>query len=180
MLFNVIETARLRLRPFGLQDVEAVLSYATDLEWARYLPVPQPYTREDAERFVAGQVLLDRERHPAWAIEHAGAVRGGINIRFDFDNHVGEMGYSIARSYWGKGLTTEAARAVLDAAFLTYVDLNRITGTANARNIGSLRVMEKIGMSREGVLRQNRVVRGEFIDEVWCGVLRNEWEAPRK
>jgi [ribosomal protein S5]-alanine N-acetyltransferase len=180
MLPNIIETTRLRLRPFGLHDIESVLSYATDLEWARYLPVPQPYTRENAEQFIAGQVLLDRERHPAWAIEHAGAARGGINIRFDFDNHVGEMGYSIARSCWGKGLTTEAARALLDAAFVAYFDLNRIRAMADARNVGSLRVMEKIGMSREGVLRQNRVVRAEFIDEVWCGILRTEWEAQRK
>jgi RimJ/RimL family protein N-acetyltransferase len=47
---------------------------------------------------------------------------------------------------------------------------------ADARNLASLRVMEKLGMVREGVLRQNRLVRGEFIDEVWCGVLRTEWE----
>jgi ribosomal-protein-alanine N-acetyltransferase len=180
MLPSIIETARLRLRPFGLQDVAAVLSYATDPEWARYLPVPQPYTKENAEQFIAGQVLLDRERHRAWAIEHAGAVKGGINIRFDFDNRVGEMGYSMARSHWGQGLTTEAAQAVLDAAFVAYVDLKRIRAMADARNTGSLRVMEKIGMIREGTLRQNRVVRGESIDEVWCGILRSEWEVRKK
>jgi RimJ/RimL family protein N-acetyltransferase len=50
---------------------------------------------------------------------------------------------------------------------------------ADARNISSLRVMEKLGMVREGVLRQNRLVGGECIDEVWCGVLRPEWEAQR-
>jgi [ribosomal protein S5]-alanine N-acetyltransferase len=180
MLPNIIETARLRLRPLGLHDVEAVLSYATDPEWARYLPVPQPYRREHAEQFVASQVLLDRERHPAWAIEHEGVVRGGINIRFDFTNQVGEIGYSIARSHWGQGLTTEAAQAVLEAAFVAYGDLKRIRAMADARNTGSLRVMEKIGMRREGTLRQNRVVRGESIDEVWCGILRSEWEARKK
>jgi RimJ/RimL family protein N-acetyltransferase len=132
---------------------------------------------------VASQVLLDRERHPAWAIEYAGVVRGGINIRFDFANQVGEMGYSLARSHWGQGLTTEAAQAVLDAAFVAYSDLRRVRAMADARNIGSLRVMdvmEKIGMIREGTLRQNRITRGESIDEVWCGILRSEWEARRK
>ena len=177
MLPDIFETARLRLRPFRLQDVDDVLVYATDPEWARYLPVPQPYTRADAEQFIAGQVLLDREVHPAWAIAHAGGVIGGINLRFHFDHHVGEMGYSIARSYWGQGLATEAARAIMEAAFATYAPLNRIRAMADARNIASLRVMEKLGMVREGVLRQNRLVRGEFIDEVWCGVLRTEWEA---
>ena len=92
------ETARLLLRPFRLRDVDDVLIYAMDPEWARYLPVPQPYTPADAEKFIAGQVLLDREVHPAWAIEHAGAVIGGINLRFHFDHHVGEMGYSIHQS----------------------------------------------------------------------------------
>ena len=179
MFPNIIETARLRLRPFRLDDVEAVLRYAADPEWARYLPVPQPYLREHAEQFVASQVLLDRERHPAWAIEHSEVVRGGINIRFDFANHVGEMGYSIARSHWGQGLTTEAAQAVRDAAFMASGDLKRIRAMADARNIGSLRVMEKIGMRREGTLQQNRITRGESIDEVWCGILRSEWEARR-
>ena len=52
---------------------------------------------------------------------------------------------------------------------------------ADARNLGSLRVMEKLGMVREGVLRQNRLVRGEFIDEVWCGMLSPAvgWHAAR-
>jgi [ribosomal protein S5]-alanine N-acetyltransferase len=179
MLPDLLETARLQLRPFRLRDVDDVLVYATDPEWARYLPVPQPYTQAEAEKFIAGQVLLDREIHPAWAIMHAGAVIGGINLRFHFDHHVGEMGYSIARSYWGQGLATEAACTVMEAAFAAYASLNRLRAMADARNIGSLRVMEKLGMVREGVLRQNRLVRGEFIDEVWCGVLRTEWEAQR-
>ncbi len=63
--------------------------------------------------------------------------------------------------------------------FATYAHLNRLRAMADARNVGSLRVMEKLGMTREGVLRQNRRVRGEFIDETWCGVLRSEWKAQR-
>jgi len=106
-------------------------------------------------------------------------VIGGINIRFDFAHRVGELGYSIARTYWGRGLATEAARAAMDAAFAAYADLNRMRAVADARNVASLRVMEKLGMVREGVLRQNRLVRGEFMNEVWYGVLRTEWEARR-
>jgi hypothetical protein len=60
MLPDIIETARLRLRPFRLRDVDDVLIYATDPEWARYLQVPQPYTQADTEKFLAGHVLLDR------------------------------------------------------------------------------------------------------------------------
>lgn len=173
---DVIETERLRLRPFRFQDVDDVLSYASDPEWARYLPVPQPYGKGDAEAFIARQFLLDGRAHAAWAVEYEGAVVGGINIQFDFDNRLGEMGYSIARNYWGRGLATEAAQAVIDAAFATFAELNRIRAMADARNIGSQRVMEKVGMEREGVLRQNRLIRGEFVDDVWYGLLRTEWE----
>ncbi len=156
MLPDIIETERLRLRLFGFQDLDDVLSYATDPEWARYLPVPQPYTRADAQRFLAGPVLLDRAVHTAWAIVHGDSVMGGINIRFDFANGIGEMGSSLARSNWGKGLITEAAHAVMDRAFETYPDLNRVRAMADSRNVASLRVMEKLGRVREGILRQNR------------------------
>lgn len=179
MFPEVIETERLKLRLYRLNDVDDILSYATDPDWARYLPVPQPYTQTDAERFIATQLLLEPESQQAWAIEHNGRVIGGINIRFDIENQVGEIGYSVARNYWGRGLVTEAARAIIDAAFLAQPELNRIRAMADARNAGSLRVMEKLGLVREGVLRQNRRVRGEFIDEVWCGLLRAEWAAPR-
>lgn len=176
MISEIIKTDRLILRPFSFVDVEDVLSYASDPEWARFLPVPQPYTRADAEKFVAGQVLQDRKTRASWAIEHAGSVIGGIDIRFDFDHRVGELGYSIARCFWSKGLTTEAAGAVIDESFSAYPDLNRIRASADERNVGSLRVMEKLGMVREGVLRQDQYLRGAFRNMVWCGLLRCEWE----
>ncbi len=176
MLPEVIETKRLKLRPFRLGDVEDVMGYATDPEWGRFLPVPVPYTRKDAEKFIANQVLLNPERHQAWAIEHSKSVIGGINLGFDFENRLGTMGYGISRTHWGKGLTTEAAQAVLDAAFTAYPDLNKVRAAADPRNPASLRVMEKIGMVEEGVFRQHKVFRGEFVDEAWCGILRSEWE----
>ncbi|HEX9921867.1 MAG TPA: GNAT family protein [Anaerolineae bacterium] len=177
MVPEIIKTERLILRPYTLRDVEAVLVMASDPEWARYLPVPQPYTVVDAEQFIAQQLLLDRAAQQAWAIEQNGTLIGGINIRFDFENHVGEVGYSLARPRWGQGLMTEAAGAVIEAAFSMYPELNRIRAMADSRNGASLRVMAKLGLAREGVLRQNRFIRGEFIDEVWCGLLRSEWEA---
>jgi ribosomal-protein-alanine N-acetyltransferase len=74
-----------------------------------------------------------------------------------------------------RGLATEAARAVITEAFEAYPQLMRVRAMADARNIRSHRVLEKIGMVREGLLRQNRLVRGALLDEVWYGVLRPEW-----
>lgn len=177
MLPNVIETERLRLRPITLEDVEDILAFATNSEWARYLPVPQPYSRRDAEEFVASQLLIDREKNPSWVLALNGVVIGGINLRLDSENHACEVGYSVAREHWGKGLATEAARAVIDAAFQSLPDLNKVRAMADLRNVASQRVMEKVGMTREGVLRQNRLFRGEYVDEVWYGLLRGEWRA---
>lgn len=177
MVPEFIETERLCLRPVTLGDVEDILAFATDVEWARYLPVPQPYTRSDAEEFIASQVLLDREQNPSWGIVHGGVVIGGINLRLDIDNHVSELGYSVAREHWAQGFATEAARVVIDAAFQSLPELNKVRAWADARNRASQRVMEKLGMTREGLLRQNRLLRGEYVDEVWYGLLRGEWES---
>lgn len=178
MLPELIETDRLKLRPYSLGDIEDVLSYASDPEWARFLgPVPQPYTRADAEGFLANQLSQDRTKRASWAIEYAGSAVGGVNITLDLENRVGTIGYSMARRLWGKGLSTEAAGAVIDASFTNCPDLNRIQATTDERNVGSLRVMEKLGMVREGVLRQDQFVRGKYRNTVWCGLLRCEWEA---
>lgn len=175
---EVIDTPRLRLRPWQLTDVDDVLTYAQDPEWSRYLRIlPQPYTRRDAEEFVARQLLLDRSTHPAWAIVLEGSVVGGINLRFNFEHRHAEMGYSVARRHWNQGCVTEAAGAVIDAAFQTHHDLNKVLARADVENTASQRVMEKVGMIKEGVLRQHRVERGEAIDEAWYGILRSEWTA---
>jgi RimJ/RimL family protein N-acetyltransferase len=159
--------------------VGAVFAYATDAEWARYLPVPQPYTARDAEVFVASQLLLDHAQHATWAIECQGVLIGGVNIRFFGNHHIGELGYGLAPAHWGQGFITEAAAAVVQAAFDTYPQLHRVRASADPRNTGSLRVMEKLGMQREAHLRQNRLHRGEWVDEAWCGLLRSEWNTRR-
>jgi ribosomal-protein-alanine N-acetyltransferase len=177
---EIIQTRRLRLRPWELTDVDGVLSYAQDPDWAHFLRIlPRPYTRGDAEKFVARQRLLDWQVHPAWAITLGGAVIGGINLRFAFENRLAEVGYSIARPLWNQGFTTEATAAVIEAAFATHADLNRVHARADIGNGASQRVMEKVGMLKEGVLRQSRVERGEVYDEAWWGILRSEWDARR-
>lgn len=174
---DVIQTARLTLRRWQLGDAGHVLAYAQDPEWSRYLhSLPSPYERRHAEAFVARQVLLDAASHPSWAIVLDGVVVGGINLRLWPEHRLGELGYSIARSHWNRGYITEAAGAVVDTAFRTCTDLNRIRAFADARNTASQRVMQKIGMTKEGTLRQNRVERGTFVDEAWFGVLRHEWQ----
>ena len=84
-------------------------------------------------------------------------------------------GFSIARAHWRKGFASEVVSAVVDAAFRNIAPLARVRAMADARNAASMRVMEKVGMTRERVLGANRVVRGECIDEVWFELTRDTW-----
>ncbi len=173
-----LRTERLLLRPFRSDDVDDVLAYATDSEWNRYLGLPEPYTRRSAEEFVATAILSDREMHPMWAIEHEGYVAGGINLNVHGLTRA-EMGYSLARPLWGRGLTTEAAQSVIAYGFGA-LGLARVHACADIRNRASWRVMEKLGMQREGVLRSNRLVRGVRVDDVLYAVLSGEWSPPSR
>src|ERR1700741_4114684 len=109
MIPGVIERERLTLRPWVLEDVDDLLAYACDEEWGRFLPVPVPYTRSDARRFIAAsQFLRDPLHGCAWAITCGGHAVGSVDIDLQFQQRIGTIGYSIGRGLWGRGLVTEA------------------------------------------------------------------------
>ena len=174
-----IETRRLTLRPFVAADLEDVLSYARDPQWGRYLPVSQPYTRQDAEEYIATHEDRDWSREPVWAMERDGRVIGGIDLHVD-DAYRAWIGYSTAPTVWGQGFATEAATAIIDTAFVSIGSLMRLYAACDVQNVASARVMERAGMSREGVLRQHGVLRGQTYDELVCSILRDEWAAARR
>ena len=178
MVPEVIRTARAILRPYRSSDVEGVLAYAADPNWGRYLLAltGESYTRADAEAFLAYQASFDRSVHPSWAIEFRGHVVGGLNVRFSSEHRIAELGYGLSPRLWGQGLVPEMARAVINASLDLYPQLVRVRATCDARNAQSLRVMEKLGMKHEGLLRSDRAFRGELVDEAIYGLLRSEWQ----
>ena len=171
-----LRTARLLLRPFRPDDVEDVFAYARDPEWGRFLAVPAPYTRRHAEEFVARLTLTPPEENLRWAVVHEGRVSGLVDLTPRCAG-VSELGYALARPLWGQGLMTEATRAVIDYGFAS-LGLVRIFGYAVSANAASLRVMEKLGMQREALMRRHRLIRGEYVDDVFYGILREEWSPP--
>ena len=175
-----LRTKRLVLRRFGPGDVDDTFAYARDPEWAEYLlpAVPQPYTRRNAEEFIAGKMRASPEQEPTWAIALDGTVVGAIGLSVDARRDTGELHYGLGRSYWGRGLMPEAVAAVIDWGFRER-SLAKISAHADLRNRRSWRVMEKLGMTREGVRRsQGKDVRPGYprTDDVYYGLLREEWE----
>ena len=99
---TTIRTKRLLLRPFAFKDVNDVQAYASDPEWSRFLPVPDPYTLQDAEEFVAKNVLRNPDEGLGFAIELSSVVIGGIDLRLEASIAVGSLHYSISRAHWNK------------------------------------------------------------------------------
>ena len=96
-----------------------------------------------------------------------------IAVRTD-ELHQGELWYLMNRRYWGHGHTTEAARAVLEYSFKE-LELHRVYATCRAANLASIRVLEKLGMRREGHLREHRWMKGRWQDSFLYAILDREW-----
>ncbi len=169
-----LRTERLLLRPFRTDDVDAILTLASDPAWSDYLlDVAQPYSRRDAEKYIARALLASWETTPSFAIVLGTEVIGEVYLGIDTKNETAELGYAIGRAQWGKGFATEAAMAVIDWGFRTY-DLAKIYGVTDPRNERSARVMVKAGMTAEGVLRDQVKGRGGRLDAAYYGILREE------
>lgn len=174
-----LATGRLQLRPWRPGDFADVLEYAGDAEFSRFLPaVPFPYTLDDAEQFVARCVAAPWDTNPRFAIVVDGRVVGSVELRVAPEDGVAEIGYAIARRCWGQGYMTEAVGAVIAWGFRS-LDLAKVWAYADAKNAASWRVMEKVGMQREGFFRSHRMGRGERADIVQYGLLRAEWRPGR-
>lgn len=166
-------TPRLRLRQFASGDVQDVLAYATDQEWGRFLPVPDPYEQSDAEAFIAAQLKADHETAPRWALEVDGAVVGSVELALDHDAGTATLHYSIARRLWGQGLMTEAVASVVRCVFEELPHIQRISSWADVRNVASWRVMEKVGLARQSVKPEAREIKGERVDDYVYAVERD-------
>ncbi len=157
--YGVLRTARLLLRRFEPGDVEDALAYRNDAEFARHLPhVPQPFTREDAEAFVRQNIEEPWDELPTFAVVLDGRVIGTVNLEIDAASRTAMLGYAISRACWGRGIATEAARAVLDWAIAEHQLLEVWASTAVA-NVRSQRVMQKLGMRRDDALTERGEVR---------------------
>jgi RimJ/RimL family protein N-acetyltransferase len=169
-----LKTERLLLRPFRVTDAEDVFAYAGDPEWAPHLGPLPPFGYHDAEEYVAGRIVASWSTNPSFAMVIDSSVVGAITLAIKESREAAELSYAIARVHWGQGLVAEAARAVIDWGF-RHRNLAKIYASADMRNQRSWRVMEKIGMIREGVLRRHVKILGQRADMAYYGLLREEW-----
>lgn len=154
------------------------MEYATDPAWARYQAVPQPYLRRHAEEFIGHYLESEWSIDPFWSIEFQGRSVGAFSMHVFANDRTASVGFDLAPFLWGRGLTTEAAMAVVKAAF-DELELRKVCATTDAPNAASIRVLEKLGMRREGLQREHHWRRDKPVDIALYGVLREDWTRPR-
>ena len=176
-----LETTRLILRPFTVADAPDVQRLAGDREIASTtLNVPHPYEDGMAEQWIGThQAKYESGELVNFAIvRHAdNALIGAIGLRINQQHTHAELGYWIGKSYWNAGYCTEAAHAVVAYGF-EGLGLQRIHASHMTRNPASGRVLQKLGMTYEGCLRQHVNKWEVFEDLALYGILKSEDVSP--
>jgi RimJ/RimL family protein N-acetyltransferase len=179
-----LETERLVLRPFRDEDLPALHAMHSDevvVRWLYHEVRSEQEVRDLLERKKFGAALTEEGQWLSCAItlRESGEVVGDLSLHWVSREHrCGEVGFILAPAHQRRGYTTEAAAALLPFAFES-MGWHRLIGRTEARNTGSARVLEKLGMRLEAQLVENEWVKGEWQSELVYALLDREWRQPR-
>ncbi|MFN7117040.1 MAG: GNAT family N-acetyltransferase [Saprospiraceae bacterium] len=169
----------IHLSPFRLTDKANLIYYINDAEINRNtLAIPYPYTEKDADEWLKLTLQEEEkfETYANWVIrnerdELIGCI--GRQMLYGKDAHTDEVGYWLARPYWGKGIMTDVVKAFCDYWF-AQGKVIRFTAAVFYYNKASARVLEKAGFQKEGYLRQHYAKDGQFLDGILYAKLKTD------
>ncbi len=175
------ETARLRVRRFGPDDVTAFVAYRADQEVARYQSWSD-YTEDQGAALIECMRRADPGVPGQWyqlALEEkdSGELVGDLALRVDAEEpRVAEVGFTLAPAHQGQGYATEALEAMLGFAFQT-LELHRIYAVTDALNVPAATLLERVGFRREAHFLENVFFKGAWGSELLFAILEREWTA---
>jgi ribosomal-protein-alanine N-acetyltransferase len=173
-----LETERLVLRKLKPQDEGDIFEYASDDEVTRFLSWATHKSVEDARSFISFTLgRYEKDEAGEWGIvlQETCKLIGAIGIVWcDMNNRRSEIGYVLSRNHWGRGIMPEAVSRVLKFAF-EEMKLNRIECCHFLPNEKSGRVMQKVGMSFEGIAREKIFAKNRYWDVKQYAILRSDW-----
>lgn len=176
-----IQTERLVLRQFRHDDYRDMFKWASNPEVVKYLSY-DPHETLEVSKAVTDMWVEAYESPETynWAIEFQKKVIGNISVvAMESECFSCHLGWQIDVPFWNQGIMTEAAQAIVNYLF-EIVGFDRITSGHDIRNIGSGRVMEKIGMIREGVFRRYIYQKdGSIGDKAYYAILKSDWARNR-
>ncbi|OWA34149.1 N-acetyltransferase [Saccharibacillus sp. O16] len=175
--FPRLETPRLILREARPEDREGLFRLYADEEVMRYIPLDPFESVEEADDEMSWHARIFREQTGLrWMIEdrESGAFVGTCGfLGLEREHNRMEIGYDLTRAHWGRGLMPEAIRAVLDFGFGS-LHANKIEARVDPDNAASIRLMEKLGFTLEGRLRQHEFEKGRYVDLLAYSILAQE------
>lgn len=169
-----IQTSRLLLRPFTLDDANNISQIARSpqvLDTSMWLPehTEAEWIGSHAENYNAGATVH-------FAIQHRGELCGYVGASLSLADRYADMGFFIDSQFWNRGFATESCTAFIEFS-IHKLELHRIASAHFSRNLASGRVMQKLGMTYEGTLRQRVYKDGVYEDLELYGLLDSEWPA---
>jgi ribosomal-protein-alanine N-acetyltransferase len=175
---NPIESEQLVLRLVAESDLPALLEVNSSEEVTALLPYATWSSLADGEAWLErmkGIQATGLALQFVVVLKSTGTAVGTcLLFRFEEGSGRAELGYVLGRAYWGRGLMQEALEALIGSAFGD-MNLRRLEAEVDTRNRSSARLLRKLGFTKEGLLRQRWVSKGETKDMEMYGLLRNEW-----
>jgi aminoglycoside 6'-N-acetyltransferase len=180
--FTELAGPRVTVRRFHPGDVTEFVAYRSCEQVARFQSWDAPYPRDEGERFVQQLAKEHPDTAGEWfqfavALRPAGQLIGDCAAMPHADDpRQCDIGFTIAPEYQGHGYATEAVRLLLTYLF-TARGKHRITAYCDPRNAPSVALLERLGMRREGHLRESTWAKGEWTDDLVYGLLHDEWRS---
>lgn len=174
-----ISTERLLLRPIQIEDKKAIFDYRSDAEANKYQGWI-PWTIGEVEDFIG--TISDKINTPeTWfqfvLLEKTSEkLIGDLGLHFiGSENRQVEIGFTLNKSFRGKGYAREAVSSVVDYLFYT-LEKHRIIASIDPKNIPSIKLVEKLGFRREAHFRESIFLRGKWVDDLIYALLQKEWK----
>jgi aminoglycoside 6'-N-acetyltransferase len=178
--FERLASRRLVIRRFASGDAQALASYRSDAEVARYQDWECPFPVSEAMKFIASL----HERAPgtpgtwfqfAVGLAPSGTLIGDVGLRTSrSDSRQAELGFTLAAAHQGHGYATEAVRSVVQYAFLQ-LGMHRVMSRTDARNLPAQRLLERLRFRREGEFRECTWFKGVWATDLLYAQLESEW-----
>ncbi len=178
--FTELTGPRVALRRFHPDDLDTFVAYRSSEQVARFQSWDAPYPREEGERFIREIADDDPDTAGEW-FQFAVVLRSSGQLIGDCaamphadDPRQCDIGFTLASEHQGHGYASEAVHLLLTYLF-TARDKHRITAYCDPRNAPSAALLERLGMRREGHLRESTWAKGEWTDDLVYGLLHDEW-----
>ena len=169
-----LESEHLFLRPISIEDTEDMHEYTADEETTKFLYHAHK-DLDQTKKMIENYFMKEPAGKYAIVLKESNKMIGAIEFRIHEWNKSGELGFTLNRCFWGKGYITEASKVVLDLAFNT-LGLERVFAESHVQNAASAKVMQRLGMTHEGTMRKNHMIKGTLVDSVYYSILKEEFQ----